>query len=165
MDVGVGSFKIDHDRLQRGLYVSRKDHLGKETVTTFDVRIKRPNIEPPIDVPAMHTLEHLMAVYIRSEESGWAEQMIYVGPMGCRTGMYIVVKGDLEVMDILPLMQATFKYITEFEGKVPATVSIECGNYLEHNLHLAKLESKKYYDEVLTRMKPENMKYPGVDSE
>jgi len=160
MDVGVGSFAIDHDRLLRGLYVSRKDTLGKETVTTFDVRIKHPNIEVPIDVPAMHTLEHLMAVYIRGEESGWAERMIYVGPMGCRTGMYIVVKDDLSVEDILPLMQATFKYIAEFEGKVPATVSKECGNYLEHNLAHAKYESKKYYDEVLMQIRPENMNYP-----
>jgi S-ribosylhomocysteine lyase len=160
MDVGVGSFAIDHDRLLRGLYVSRKDYLGKETVTTFDVRIKRPNIEVPIDVPAMHTLEHLMAVYIRSEESGWAERMIYVGPMGCRTGMYIVAKDDLSVEDILPLMQATFQYIAEFEGVVPATVAKECGNYLEHNLTHAKYEAKKYLDEVLTKMKPENMNYP-----
>ena len=160
MDTGVGSFKIDHDRLLRGLYVSRKDTLGKETVTTFDVRMKRPNIEPPIDVPAMHTLEHMMAVYIRSGESGWAERMIYVGPMGCRTGMYIVAKGDLSVQDILPLMQATFKYIAEFEGKVPASVSKECGNYLEHNLTHAKTESLKYYDEVLMQMKPEHMNYP-----
>jgi len=125
MDVGVGSFKIDHDRLLRGLYVSRKDNIGKETVTTFDVRMKRPNIEPPIDVPAMHTLEHLMAVYIRSEESGWASRIIYVGPMGCRTGMYIVVKDDLSVSDILPIMQATFEYIAEFKGMVPAAVSKE----------------------------------------
>ena len=161
MDTGVGSFKINHERLLRGLYVSRKDHIGKETVTTFDVRMKRPNIEPPIDVPAMHTLEHLMAVYIRGKESGWAERMIYVGPMGCRTGMYIVAKGDLNVPDILPLIQATFKYIAEFEGKVPASVSKECGNYLEHNLTHARFESKKYYDEVLTQMKPENMNYPG----
>ena len=161
MDTGVGSFKIDHDRLQRGLYVSRKDHLGKETVTTFDVRIKRPNIEPPIDVPAMHTLEHMMAVYIRSAQNGWAERMIYVGPMGCRTGMYVVAKGDIGVMDILPLIQSTFKYIMEYEGEVPAATSKECGNYLEHNLHHAVFESKKYYDEILTRMKPENMNYPN----
>lgn len=161
MDVGVGSFSIDHDRLLRGLYVSRKDSIGKETVTTFDVRMKRPNIDPPIDVPAMHTLEHLMAVYIRSQESGWAERMIYIGPMGCRTGMYIVVKDDLNVSDILPLMQATFEYIAKFEGKVPAAVSKECGNYLEHNLTHARHESKKYYDEVLTKMKPENMNYPN----
>ncbi len=160
MDVGVGSFKIDHDELLRGVYVSRKDYIGNEVVTTFDIRMKRPTIETPMDVPAIHTLEHLMAVYIRSEESGWAERMIYVGPMGCRTGMYIIMKNDLTVEDILPVLKETYQYIKNFEGIVPATTSRECGNYLDHNLHLAKLESKIYLEEVLENMKPENMVYP-----
>lgn len=156
----VTSFKIDHNKLLRGIYVSRKDEVGKEIVTTFDIRIKEPNREPIMDNSVMHTLEHLMAVYIRSDESGWKDRIIYVGPMGCRTGMYIVAKDDLESKDMLKLMQETFKYIMDFKGKVPYTNPEECGNYLDHNLFFSQFEAKKFYDEVLMNMKPENMTYP-----
>lgn len=156
----VASFTIDHDRLLRGIYVSRKDSVGNETVTTFDVRIKRPNIEPPVDIPAIHTLEHLLAVYLRSDESGWADKVIYVGPMGCRTGMYLIFNGDLSSKDVADVITKSFEYVRDFEGIVPATTSKECGNYLDHNLTIAKWESKKFLDEVLYNLKDENLVYP-----
>jgi S-ribosylhomocysteine lyase len=153
----VASFTIDHDRLLKGIYVSRKDTIGKETVTTFDVRIKRPNIEPPVEISAIHTLEHLIAVYLR--ESEWSDSIVYVGPMGCRTGMYIIFKGDLEPKDVLEPIRKAFEYVANFEGVVPATTSKECGNYLDHNLTFAKYESKIFL-ETLNNMKEENMVYP-----
>ncbi len=160
--MNVASFTIDHDRLLRGLYVSRKDNVNGNILTTFDIRIKRPNIEPPIDMPALHSLEHLMAVYLRDEAlCDIAEEFIYIGPMGCRTGMYIVIKGDVSPEQFLPHLQKCFKYMMEFEGTIPATTSAECGNYLEHNLTILKYESKRYYEEVLLNMKDENMIYPG----
>ncbi|MCD7905212.1 MAG: S-ribosylhomocysteine lyase [Clostridiales bacterium] len=158
--MNVTSFTIDHDKLLRGIYVSRKDSIGKETITTFDVRIKRPNTEPPVEISAIHTLEHLMAVYLRSEESGIAEDVIYVGPMGCRTGMYVIFKGDLTSEQILPYITKTFEYVRDFTGTVPATTSAECGNYLDHNLTFAKYEADKYLREVLYNITPENLNYP-----
>lgn len=155
----VASFTIDHDKLLRGIYVSRKDNVGSEVVTTFDVRFKRPNIEPCMDIAAIHTLEHLMAVYLR-EDKDWADSIIYVGPMGCRTGMYIIFKGDLEPCDVLEPITNSVKYVIDFEGKIPATTSKECGNYLDHNLAFAKWECEKFYNEVLKDIKKENMTYP-----
>ncbi len=156
----VASFTIDHDRLLRGIYVSRKDKVGKETLTTFDIRIKRPNVEPCMDTAAIHTLEHLMAVFLRSDEQ-WADKTIYVGPMGCRTGMYVIFKGDLSSEDIVDVMKRTFEYIIGFEGDVPAASSGECGNCLDHNLEYAKWECRKFYDEVLEDIKEENLRYPN----
>lgn len=155
----VASFTIDHDRLLRGIYVSRKDMVGEETLTTFDIRIKRPNIEPPMETSAIHTLEHLMAVYLRGHDV-WADKIIYVGPMGCRTGMYLILKGDFEPEDVVELMRETFKYMAEYNDEIPATQSRECGNNLDHNLNFAKYECKKYLDEVLNNIKTENMVYP-----
>lgn len=155
----VASFTIDHDKLLRGIYVSRKDKIGNETVTTFDVRFKRPNIEPCMDIAAIHTLEHLMAVCLR-EDKKWADSIIYVGPMGCRTGMYIIFKGDLEPQDVIEPIANAVKYVVNFEGKIPATTSKECGNYLDHNLAFAKWECEKFYNEVLKDIKEENMVYP-----
>ncbi len=159
--MNVTSFTIDHDRLLRGIYVSRIDHVGGEALTTFDVRIKKPNTEPPIEISAIHTLEHLLAVYLRSEESGIADKIIYVGPMGCRTGMYIIVKGNMSSKDFLPYVTAAFEYVKDFEGKVPAATSKECGNYKDHNLTFAKYEANKYLSEVLLCIKDENLNYPG----
>lgn len=154
----VASFTIDHDRLLRGIYVSRYDKVGNETVTTFDVRIKRPNIEPPVEISAIHTLEHLLAVYLRG--SKWADSIIYVGPMGCRTGMYIIFKGELTSRDVVEPITKAFEYVRDFTGKVPATTSKECGNYLDHNLTFAQYESKKFLDEILYQLKDENLNYP-----
>lgn len=113
-----------------------------------------------MDIVAIHTLEHLMAVYLR-EDKKWADSIIYVGPMGCRTGMYIIFKGDLEPKDVLEPITNSVKYVMDFEGKIPATTSKECGNYLDHNLTFAKWECAKFYNEVLKDIKEENMVYPN----
>ena len=157
----VVSFTIDHDRMLRGVYVSRKDIVGSETLTTFDIRMKVPNREPVLDNPAIHTLEHLLAVYLRGQSGPWAEKIIYIGPMGCRTGMYLIVKGDLESADIVPLLRDAFAFVKDYQNAIPATTSIECGNYLDHNLVFAKWEAGKYYQEVLMDLKPENLTYPA----
>lgn len=156
----VASFTIDHDRMVRGVFVSRKDRVGAEVVTTFDIRLIVPNTPPYLEIAAMHTMEHLLAVYFRGHSGDFAEKVLYVGPMGCRTGMYLLLKGDLESADIIENVRDAFKFMADFEGPVPATTSKECGNYLEHDLDGAKKESKKFYDEVLTQMKEENMVYP-----
>lgn len=157
----VESFMVNHDKMQRGVYVSRKDKVGVEAVTTFDIRMKKPNVEPVLDNPAIHTLEHLFAVYLRGESGDWADKVIYVGPMGCRTGMYLILKGDLESHDILELLNNMFTFVISFESNIPATSSIECGNYLDHNLVTAKWEAKKFFEEVLLNIKAENMVYPN----
>lgn len=155
----VTSFGIDHDRLLRGIYVSRKDTVGNGVLTTFDIRMKEPNREMVMDTPVMHTIEHLMAVYLR-EHPTWAEQTIYVGPMGCRTGMYVIFKGDLESKDIADIMKECYQYMADFEGEITAAKSEMCGNYLDHNLAITKIECQKFVDEVLSCIKEENMIYP-----
>ncbi len=158
--MNVLSFTIDHDRMKRGVYVSRVDHVGDNPVTTYDIRMKLPNIEPVMDNPAIHTLEHLMAVYLRSDNSGIAHDVIYVGPMGCRTGMYLVLKGERSSKELVPILKQIFEYILGFSEPIPATTSKECGNYLDHNLALAKWEAAKYYNEVLCNIIDENLFYP-----
>lgn len=156
----IPSFTIDHERLLRGIYVSRKDRVGGETVTTFDIRMKEPNREPALGQGALHTIEHLAATYIRNRED-WAERVIYWGPMGCLTGNYLLLRGDLSPEDILPLMRDTFRFIAEYEGEVPGAAPRDCGNYLLHDLPMARWESAKYLREVLDVMREENMNYPG----
>lgn len=158
----VSSFGINHDLLLRGIYVSRKDTVGKETVTTFDLRMKEPNREPVMDTAVMHTLEHLMAIFLRQNKE-WTEKTIYVGPMGCRTGMYLIFKGDLKSEDIIDILKETFKYIIEFKGEIPAAKSYMCGNYLDHNLGITQIECKKFYDEVLNNLTEKNLNYPMQD--
>ena len=155
----VASFTIDHNRLLRGIYVSRKDSVGNETVTTFDVRIKRPNIEPPVDIPAIHTLEHLLAVYLRSDESGWADKVIYVGPMGCRTGFYFLTRDTLPKETAIRLVQETISYVLQFEGEIPGSKRRECGNYLAHDLAGAKKIAQEIQP-ILKDWTPEQMTYP-----
>ena len=155
----VTSFGINHDVLLRGIYVSRKDTVGNGVVTSFDIRLKEPNREMVLDTSVMHTLEHLMAVFFRSHAE-WADKTVYVGPMGCRTGMYALFKGDLGPKDILDIMIECFRYITDFEGEVPAAKSYMCGNYLDHNLGITKIEAAKFLNEVLLYMREENMVYP-----
>ena len=163
--MNVISFTENHDTMGKGLYISRKDKvggeiIGGEIITTFDVRMVLPNREPAMETGAIHTLEHLMAVYLRSPKSGISDEVIYVGPMGCRTGFYIIMKGDLESRDILSIMKAMFTYIQDFEGDIPgAGTSRECGNYLDHDLAGAKSEAEKYMA-VLNNIGPENLVYP-----
>lgn len=143
----IESFKIDHLNLFAGLYVSRKDIKGDTVITTFDMRITAPNREPVIDVPALHTIEHLAATYLRN--SAEAENIVYFGPMGCRTGCYIVMFGDLKSEDILPLVLDVCDFIINFEGEIPGATAKECGNYSEQNLNMAKYYIKKYKSELI----------------
>ena len=143
----IPSFTIDHIRLLRGIYVSRKDHVGTEIVTTFDVRMKEPNREPALSPSAIHTIEHLAATFLRNHPV-WADKIIYWGPMGCLTGNYLVVKGDLKSADILPLMIETFRFIADYEGEVPGATAKDCGNYLMMNENIWK----KYLKRQLKRI-------------
>lgn len=154
----IPSFTIDHIKLLRGIYVSRKDNVGGEIVTTFDIRMKEPNREPAMGQGALHTIEHLAATYLRNSE--WADKIIYWGPMGCCTGCYFLAKGNLTPQDIVPIMTETFKFVRDFEGEIPGAAAKDCGNYLLHDLPMAKWESAKYVSEVLEQIKPENLIYP-----
>ena len=155
----IPSFTIDHNRLLRGIYVSRKDNVGGETVTTFDIRMKEPNREPAIHPGALHTIEHLAATYLRNDPD-WKDRVVYWGPMGCLTGNYLLLRGDLTSRDIVELMRRTFRFISEYEGDIPGAAPEDCGNWLLHDLPMARWEACKYLDEVLDRMKEENLAYP-----
>lgn len=156
----IASFTIDHINLLRGIYVSRKDYLsGGEVITTFDVRMKEPNKEPVVGQAALHTIEHLAATYLRNN-SEWKDKIIYWGPMGCCTGNYLIVKGDLSSEEVLPLMKETFEFISNFEGEIPGATPKDCGNYTLNNLPMAKWEARKFLMEVLENMQIENLKYP-----
>ena len=155
----IASFTIDHLELEAGLYVSRKDKKGDVTVTTFDMRITAPNREPVIDVPALHTIEHLAATFLRNH-ADWKERVIYFGPMGCRTGFYLILAGDLESRDIVPLMKEMYQFIAEFEGEVPGASAKDCGNYLDMNLPMAKFLARKYLTEVLDNISENRLIYP-----
>lgn len=155
----IPSFTINHEKLLRGIYVSRKDEVGGETVTTFDIRMKEPNREPVLHPGALHTIEHLAATFLRNDAE-WKDRVIYWGPMGCLTGNYLLLRGDLEPRDIADLMRRTFRFVADFEAAVPGAAPRDCGNYLLHDLPMAKWEAKKYLTEVLEHLKPENMTYP-----
>jgi len=155
----IASFKINHMRLLTGLYLSRKDKAGEETITTFDLRMTRPNAEPVMDTAAVHAIEHLGATYLRSRED-WKERIIYFGPMGCRTGFYLVVAGELTPEDILPLIKDTFYFITGFEGEIPGASATDCGNYLDMNLSMAKYHAEKYLREALEKGEKQRFTYP-----
>ena len=155
----IPSFTINHNKLLRGIYVSRKDEVGGEVVTTFDIRMKEPNREPVIGISELHTIEHLAATYLRNNKE-WQDKIIYWGPMGCCTGNYLLLKGDYEPSDILELIKDTFKFIANYKGEVPGTQPKDCGNYLLHNLPMAKYEAAKYLNEVLEVIEKKNMIYP-----
>ena len=155
----IPSFTIDHLRLMRGIFVSRQDQVGGETVTTFDIRMKEPNREPALGQGALHTIEHLAATFLRNHPT-WADRIIYWGPMGCLTGNYLLVKGDLQSSDILPLMIETFRFIADYEGDIPGATAKDCGNYLLQDLPMARWEARKYLTEVLEVAKEENLIYP-----
>lgn len=155
----IPSFTIDHERLKRGIYVSRKDNVGNEVVTTFDIRMKLPNREPVLGQGAIHTIEHLAATFLRNHPV-WKDCIVYWGPMGCLTGNYLLMKGDLTSKDILPLMKETFNFIADFDGEVPGTTARDCGTYLLHDLPMARYEAKKYLEETLNCATEENLNYP-----
>ena len=138
----IASFTINHLTLESGLYVSRRDQKADCVVTTFDMRLTAPNREPVVDVPALHTIEHLAATFLRN--SAQKDDIVYFGPMGCRTGCYLVMFGDLSSEDILPLVLEMCDFIIGFEGEIPGASAIECGNYLEQNLNMAKFYIERY---------------------
>lgn len=140
----IASFTINHLDLFPGLYVSRRDQQNNCTVTTFDMRITAPNREPVIDTPALHTIEHLAATYLRN--SARQSEIIYFGPMGCRTGCYLVMFGDLNSEDVFELVDEMCSFIIGFEGEIPGASAKECGNYSEQNLNMAKYYIKKYQE-------------------
>ena len=155
----IPSFTIDHDELLRGIYVSRKDSVGGDTVTTFDIRMKEPNREPALHQGALHTIEHLAATFLRNDKE-WQDRIVYWGPMGCLTGNYLLLKGDLESRDIVDLMTRTFRFIADYDGEIPGAAPKDCGNYLLQDLPMARYEAKKYLTEVLEVIKEENLVYP-----
>ncbi|MDR1256707.1 MAG: S-ribosylhomocysteine lyase [Spirochaetaceae bacterium] len=153
----IASFRVDHLRLLPGLYVSRKDRFGGTALTTFDMRFKRPNMEPVMDVPAIHTIEHLAATFLRSHEK-WADRTVYFGPMGCRTGFYMILEGDLDSEAVLPLVLELTGWIEAFDGPIPGAHPAECGNYSEQNLNMAKWEAARYAA-LLKKGAKENFNY------
>ena len=155
----IASFTIDHNRLLRGIYVSRKDNIGGDVVTTFDIRMKEPNREPTLHPGALHTIEHLAATYLRNDAE-WKDRIVYWGPMGCLTGNYLLMRGDLQSRDIVELMQRTFRFVADFEGEIPGAAAKDCGNYLLHDLPMARLEARRYLEEVLVNIHEENLIYP-----
>ena len=155
----IASFGVNHEKMNRGIFVSRIDTIGDNYITTFDIRIKLPNREPVLNISEMHTMEHLGATYLRNHKV-WSDKVIYWGPMGCLTGNYLLVKGDVESKDIVELMKRTFNFVANFDGEIPGAAAKDCGNYLLHDLPMAKYEAAKYLHEVLENIKEENMVYP-----
>jgi len=155
----IASFTIDHTKLKRGIYVSRKDTIGKETVTTFDLRMKKPNKEPVLDVPAIHAIEHIGATFLRNHKK-YDSETIYFGPMGCRTGFYLLFKNDLKSNDVVPIVKELFEFVSNYKGEIPGATPVECGNYLSMDLPMARLEAEKYLKETLENIKEENLVYP-----
>ena len=139
----ITSFTIDHIKLQPGLYVSRKDKVGENTVTTFDLRLTSPNEEPVVNTAELHTIEHLAATYLRNEPN-WKEKVLYFGPMGCRTGCYLLLSGDYDSLDVKQLVIDCFRFIANYTGEVPGASAKDCGNYLDMNLPMAKYWGARY---------------------
>ena len=155
----ITSFTIDHIRLQPGLYVSRKDRVGAETVTTFDLRLTSPNEEPVMNTAEVHSIEHLAATYLRNEPE-WKDKVLYFGPMGCRTGFYLLLAGDLGSKDVRKLVTDCFRFVAEFRGEVPGASAKDCGNYLDMNLPMANYWGSRYAA-LLETMDDSRMYYPG----
>jgi len=155
----IASFTIDHIKLQPGIYVSRKDTVGAETITTFDLRMTSPNQEPVMNTAEMHTVEHLAATFLRNH-ADYKDKTIYFGPMGCRTGFYLLLAGDLSSKDILPLMIEMYEFIRDFHDEVPGASAKDCGNYLDMNLPMANYLAKRYLENVLYNIDESRLVYP-----
>ena len=155
----ITSFTIDHIRLIPGVYVSRKDPVGDSVITTFDLRMTNPNEEPVMNTAEMHAMEHLGATFLRNHPV-FGSRIIYFGPMGCRTGFYLLLAGDYESTDIVNLMIEMYEFIRDFEGEIPGASAKDCGNYLDQNLGMAKWQAKKYLDTCLYCIREENLVYP-----
>lgn len=156
----IPSFTIDHEKLLRGVYVSRQDVTPKgDVLTTFDIRLTEPNRMDPVDARALHTIEHLAATYLRNH-ADWKDKIVYWGPMGCSTGCYLIMQGNLKSEDVLPLLKDTFNFISTYEGEIPGASPKDCGNYLFNDLPEAKKVAQKYLKEVLEQITIDNMYYP-----
>lgn len=154
----IESFQVNHLNLKRGLYVSRRDVVGDQYLTTFDIRMKEPNNAPVMNTAEIHTIEHLAATFLRNHNI-YDEKTVYFGPMGCRTGFYVIFKGDLKSVDIVSIMCEMFEFIANYEGEVPGADARSCGNYLDMNLPMAKYEAKLFLNEILLNIKEENLYY------
>lgn len=156
----IASFTIDHIKLEPGVYVSRKDTVGDNTITTFDLRMTSPNDEPVMNTAEMHTIEHLAATFLRNHEQ-YADKTIYFGPMGCRTGFYLLLAGDYASRDIVPLMVSMYEFIRDFKDEVPGASAKDCGNYLDMNLGMANYLAKRYLDNTLYVIDEAHLTYPA----
>lgn len=156
----IASFTIDHFKLQPGIYVSRTDQLGAETVTTFDLRMTSPNEEPVMNTAEMHAIEHLGATYLRNDPE-YRDSVIYFGPMGCRTGFYLLLAGNRTSKEIVPLITRMYEFIRDFNGEIPGATPKDCGNYLDMNLNMAKYLSGKYLKDVLYHIDDSRLIYPN----
>lgn len=156
----IASFTVNHLDLFPGVYVSRKDQVGAETITTFDLRMTAPNREPVMNTAEMHTMEHLAATYLRNDES-IKDKVIYFGPMGCRTGFYLILAGDYTSKEALPIVTKTYEFIRDFEGEVPGAAAKDCGNYLDMNLPMAKYLANQYLERALYCADDKNLNYPA----
>ncbi len=154
----ITSFTIDHLKLQPGVYVSRKDKVGQETVTTFDLRLTSPNEEPVMNTAEVHTIEHLAATFMRNDPQ-WKDRVLYFGPMGCRTGFYLLIAGDYTSEEILPLVRDCFRYIADYSGEVPGASAKDCGNYLDMNLGMANYWARRY-SALLSNISSDRLTYP-----
>ncbi len=155
----IASFTVNHLKLLPGIYVSRKDRVGEQIVTTFDIRMTRPNEEPVMNTAEVHTIEHLGATFLRNEEQV-KDRVIYFGPMGCRTGFYLILAGDYLSRDIVSLMREMFCFIRDYEGEIPGAAARDCGNYLDMNLPMAKYYADRYIREVLDGIDESRLTYP-----
>lgn len=156
----IASFLIDHTRLNPGVYVSRKDKVGENIVTTFDIRMKKPNCEPVMNTAEVHTIEHLAATFLRNHKD-YADRVIYFGPMGCRTGFYLILAGDYESKDIVPLIRELFEFMSTYDDVVPGASAKDCGNYLDMNLPMARYLSRRFLEEVLNDIDNTRLIYPS----
>ena len=154
----IASFTVDHMNLLPGVYVSRKDYIGSEVVTTFDIRMTRPNFEPVMNTAEIHTIEHLGATFLRNHVE-WKEKIVYFGPAGCRTGFNLLLAGDYGSGQILPLLMEMFEFIRDYEGEIPGATPEECGNYQDQNLGMAKYLADKYLNEVLYHITEDRLAY------
>lgn len=154
----IASFMVNHLTLLPGVYVSRIDNFGDNVITTFDIRMTRPNFEPVMNTAEIHTIEHLGATFMRNHKD-YAKKTVYFGPMGCRTGFYLLLEGKYTSKDVVPLMKEMFDFIRKFEGEVPGAKACDCGNYLDMNLNMAKYLANKYYEEVLENITTERLEY------
>ncbi|MCQ2247884.1 MAG: S-ribosylhomocysteine lyase [Treponema sp.] len=155
----IASFTIDHIKLEKGLYVSRIDRFGGTAITTFDIRLTSPNDEPVLNTAELHTIEHLCATFARNDKD-WAERIVYFGPMGCRTGCYLLVEGELISREMVPFVTRMFEFVRDFEGEIPGAKAEECGNYLDQSLPMAKYVAKRYLEGTLYSIDESHLVYP-----